>query len=88
MNLDEQHYLQSVGHRIRTRREAQNLTQAQLGERCDLDRTFVGSVERGERNVAVLNLRKLAQALRVPMQELLADRVGREADDDDEREYP
>jgi transcriptional regulator with XRE-family HTH domain len=73
MNLDEQHYLQSVGLRIRTRREAQNLTQAQLGENCDLDRTFIGSVERGERNIAILNLRKIAQALRVPVQDLLAD---------------
>ena len=75
MNLDEQNFLQSVGLRIRTRREARNLTQAQLGENCDLDRTFVGSVERGERNVAVLNLRKIAQALRVPLQDLLAEQV-------------
>jgi transcriptional regulator with XRE-family HTH domain len=73
MNLDEQHYLQSVGLRIRTRREAKNLTQAQLGENCDLDRTFIGSVERGERNVAILNLRKIAQALRVPLASLLAE---------------
>jgi len=73
MNLDEQHYLQSVGLRIRTRREAQNLTQAQLGESCDLDRTFVGSVERGERNVAILNIRKIARALRIPVQVLLAE---------------
>ena len=73
MNLDEQEFLQAVGLRIRTRREAQNLTQAQLGENCDLDRTFIGSVERGERNVAILNLRKIAQALRVPLGDLLAD---------------
>lgn len=73
MDLQERDFLQNVGHRIRTRREAENLTQAQLGERCDLDRTFIGSVERGERNVAILNLRKIAQALRIPLQELLAD---------------
>ena len=82
MNLDEQEFLREVGLRIRKRREAQNLTQAQLGENCDLDRTFIGSVERGERNVAVLNLRKIAQALRVPLQDLLADQriVGGSAD--------
>ena len=73
MNLEDQDFLQAVGLRIRTRREAQNLTQAQLGDRCDLDRTFIGSVERGERNVAILNLRKIAQALRVPLGDLLAD---------------
>ena len=81
MNLDEKNFLQEVGLRIRTRREAQNLTQAQLGERCDLDRTFIGSVERGERNVAILNLRKIAQALRVPLQEFLVDRDDQEAGD-------
>ena len=73
MNLEDQEFLQAVGLRIRTRREARNLTQAQLGDRCDLDRTFIGSVERGERNVAILNLRKIAQALRVPLKDLLAD---------------
>ncbi len=84
MNLDEQDFLQAVGLRIRTRREAQNLTQAQLGERCDLDRTFVGSVERGERNIAILNLRKIAQALRVPLEDLLSDRAGQGVDRQDE----
>ena len=79
MNLDEQEFLQAVGLRIRTRREAQNLTQAQLGDNCDLDRTFVGSVERGERNVAILNLRKIALALRVPLRDLLADQDDRVA---------
>jgi transcriptional regulator with XRE-family HTH domain len=71
MDLQERDFLQNVGHRIRTRREALNLTQAQLGERCELDRTFIGSVERGERNVAILNLRKIAQALRVSLAVLL-----------------
>lgn len=84
MNLDEQQFLQAVGHRIRTRREGQNLTQAQLGERCGLHRTFIGSVERGERNVAILNLRNIAQALRLPLQDLLSDQGDQEADERDE----
>lgn len=73
MNLEDQKFLEAIGLRIRTRRESQNLTQAQLGERCDLDRTFIGSVERGERNVAILNLRKIAKGLRISLQDLLAD---------------
>jgi transcriptional regulator with XRE-family HTH domain len=73
MNLDEQAFLRELGARIRQRREQQNLTQAQLGERCGLHRTFIGSVERGERNVSVLNLRTIASALRVPLGELLSD---------------
>jgi transcriptional regulator with XRE-family HTH domain len=73
MDLEQQAFLRAVGDRVRQRREAQNLTQAQLGERCGLHRTFIGSVERGERNVAVLNLRAIAIALRVPLAELFAD---------------
>ena len=73
MNKDDREYLQRLGDRIRERRLARNLTQAQLGEQCDLHRTFIGSVERGERNVAVLSLRKIARALRTTPAELLAE---------------
>jgi transcriptional regulator with XRE-family HTH domain len=47
------------------------LTQVDLGEKCGLHRTFIGSVERGERNVSILNLRVIAGCLRVSMAELL-----------------
>ncbi len=83
MNLDERRFLQAIGLRVRKRREAQNLTQAQLGQRCGLHRTFVGSVERGERNLAILNLRKIAQVLRVSLQDLLADKENAAAGEDD-----
>jgi transcriptional regulator with XRE-family HTH domain len=49
------------------------LTQAALADRCGLHRTFIGSVERGERNLSVLNLRRIARTLRVPLTELLED---------------
>ena len=71
MNLNDQAFLQHLGDRLRERRLAMNLTQAQLGERCQLHRTFIGSVERGERNVSLLNLKLLAGVLRVPLSELL-----------------
>ena len=73
MNRDDQAFLRRVGDRVRERRLARNLTQVALAELCGLHRTFVGSVERGERNVAVLSLRKIAQALRVAPAELLAE---------------
>jgi transcriptional regulator with XRE-family HTH domain len=53
------------------RREDRGWTQAHLAERCELHRTFIGSVERGERNVSILNLRLIPQVLRVPLSELL-----------------
>ena len=72
MNLDERHFLRDLGHRFRKRREDRGLTQAELADQCKLHRTFIGSVERGERNVSILNLRTIAKALRIGMGELLA----------------
>jgi transcriptional regulator with XRE-family HTH domain len=73
MNLEDKDFLRELGDRLRRLREGQNLTQHQLGERCGLHRTFIGSVERGERNVSILNLRSIAQALRVPLADLLRE---------------
>jgi len=73
MNRDDIQFLQQIGDRIRERRIARKLTQAELAEKCSLHRTFIGSVERGERNVAILSLRKIAKALRVTPAELLTD---------------
>jgi transcriptional regulator with XRE-family HTH domain len=73
MNLDDRRFLRGLGERLRQRRVARGWTQAELAERCGLHRTFVGSVERGERNVSVLNLRLMARALRVGLPELLQE---------------
>jgi transcriptional regulator with XRE-family HTH domain len=72
MNLDDKKFLQNLGSRIRERRLAKGWSQAELADRCQLHRTFIGSVERGERNIAVLNLRLMAKVLRIPLAELLA----------------
>jgi transcriptional regulator with XRE-family HTH domain len=72
MNLDDKRFLEAIGHRIRERRMAMELTQAELADRCELHRTFIGSVERGERNLAMLSLRRIARALRVKPVELVS----------------
>ena len=72
MNLKDRAFLRELGDRIRDRRTELKLTQQELGDKCGLHRTFVGSVERGERNLSILNLRQLAATLRVPLGELLA----------------
>ena len=69
-SLDDKKFLQRLGERVRKRREERGLTQQQLGDQCDLHRTFIGSVERGERNVSVLNVRRLAVVLRTTPAEL------------------
>ena len=66
--------LRAVGLAVRTRRVAAELSQEDLAHATGLHRTYVGSVERGERNVSILNLYKLAVTLQCPAQELLPDR--------------
>jgi transcriptional regulator with XRE-family HTH domain len=73
MNLDDQRFLKILGSRIRARRLARHLTQTELASKCDLHRTFIGSVERGERNISILNLRLIAKRLHVPLAMLLDD---------------
>lgn len=73
MNLNERHFLQHLGFRIRERRNELKITQEELGQKCKLHRTFIGSVERGERNIAILNLRQIARALRISLVELFAE---------------
>ena len=73
MNLDDTHFLKGLGDRLRERRLARNLTQAHLAEQCGLHRTFIGSVERGERNVSILNLRLIARVLRLPLKDLFGE---------------
>jgi transcriptional regulator with XRE-family HTH domain len=73
MNLDDQRFLRDLGHRLRRHRRARHWTQAELARRCDLHRTFIGSVERGERNVSILNLRLIARVLRLSWTDLFLE---------------
>lgn len=56
---------------LRALREKQNFSQEELADRAHLHRTYVGSVERGERNVSIRNIEKLAVALGVEPADLL-----------------
>lgn len=67
MNLNDAQFLREIGDRIRESRLIRKWTQADLAERCRLHRTYIGSVERGERNISILNLRRIAKVLRVAL---------------------
>jgi len=62
-----------LGQAIRKRRLALGLSQEKLGEKADLHWTYIGGIERGERNVSLVNIVKIARALRTRVSELLAD---------------
>ena len=54
---------EQFGANVRTQRESLNISQDELAARAKLHRTYVGSVERGERNISLLNILRLAEAL-------------------------
>jgi transcriptional regulator with XRE-family HTH domain len=64
--------LKRFGAHVRTIRLSRNYSQEELADRCDLDRTYIGGIERGERNVSLLNILKIAEALQVNPAKLMA----------------
>jgi len=62
-----------LGKSIRKRRLALGLSQEKLAERAQLHWTYIGGIERGERNVSLLNVVKIARALKVTPSDLLKE---------------
>lgn len=60
-----------VGHNIKRLRTQAGLSQEELAYRAKLHRTYISSIERGERNVSVENIFAIAEALKVPPGDLL-----------------
>lgn len=59
-----------LGKKIRDLRKEKGFSQESFAYEVGLDRTYMGSVERGERNIAALNLIKIAKTLKVEIGEL------------------
>ena len=62
----------ALGAAIRELREAQSISQERLAALSDLDRTYVGGIERGERNPSYQNLLRLAVTLGTPLSHVVA----------------
>jgi transcriptional regulator with XRE-family HTH domain len=59
------------GKALRQRRNKLGVSQEAFADMCQLDRTYIGGIERGERNVALVNIEKIAKTLRISVSELL-----------------
>jgi transcriptional regulator with XRE-family HTH domain len=60
------------GDRVRQLRHRLGISQEEFADRCGLHRTYVGGIERGERNPSLVNIGRIADALGVPMVELFS----------------
>lgn len=69
-NMEDTEYLRMFAQRVRTLREAQGISQEKLAERADLHRTYIGMVERLERNPSLICIHKIAKGLGVDITEL------------------
>lgn len=70
---EESRIKKKFGERLRELRKRKNLSQESLALSCGLDRTYIGGVERGERNISLINMYKIAAALGVSVREFFDD---------------
>ncbi len=69
--MDKDKYTKIIGQNIRLIRQEKCISQEQLAGMTELHRTYIGSVERGERNISIINLVKIAFSLEVKPAKLL-----------------
>ncbi|MHB9142764.1 MAG: helix-turn-helix domain-containing protein [Paludibacter sp.] len=64
---------EKIGNRIRDLRQEKGISQKDLAYESDLDRTYIASVENGKRNISIVNIEKIANALKVSLKEFFED---------------
>ena len=69
-NNDSAEKLRIIGDNIRKYRNLKGWSQEDLALECDLHRTYIGSVERGERNITILNLLNIKEKLEIHLEDL------------------
>lgn len=62
--------LEKFGHNVREKRETLGLSQEALADAADLDRTYIGGIERGERNPTLISAIRIAKALKSSVSEI------------------
>ncbi len=70
---EEARFLQNLGLRVRQLRRAKSWSQEELAHLCSLHRTYVGGVERGDRNISAVNLLQIATAFSISISDLFAN---------------
>ena len=69
--MKKSNILVKFGENVREKRKEKELSQEQLSFKADLHRTYIGMIERAEKNITLSNIEKIAKALEVEIIELL-----------------
>ncbi len=78
--ISEHDILKLFGENVRKYRRLLNISQEELANRADLHRTYIGMIERAEKNITLVNMQKIANALEVNIQDLIkANNHGKKA---------
>ncbi len=72
---DESAFLEALGRRVRDRRDEARLTRKRLAELSGLSERYLAQLESGDGNISILLIRRVAEALGCPLEQLLADRA-------------
>lgn len=70
--MEESEFLKMLGAQIKRFRKEAKLTQPELGYRCDFEYTAIGRIEAGRTNPTIITLKKIAEALEMPLTQLLS----------------
>ncbi|MDQ6704148.1 MAG: helix-turn-helix transcriptional regulator [Pseudomonadota bacterium] len=73
MNIQSENLLRLIATNVRRKRAALGLSQEQFADLAGYHRTYIGSIERAERNITISTLSALAEALNISVIELLSD---------------
>ncbi len=69
--MDDKTILEIFGENIRFYRKKLNISQEELAFRANLHRTYIGMIERAEKNITLLNIQKIANALKIEITDLV-----------------
>lgn len=68
--MDNKELLSKFGERVRQLRKIRGFSQEELSFRANLHRTYIGMIERAEKNITLINIKKISNALNVELKDL------------------
>ena len=68
--MEKEPILNAFGHRVQELRKERNLSQEQLADLAGVHRTYIGMIERAEKNIPLCNIERIAKALKLDIKDL------------------